>query len=168
MAFKRREGLAGGPITRYADQKLSCCPFCGSKEPHWLMDAYIANFSMIAAKCVNGYKFQCEKCEGIFEIQGKTDFCFQWEKFVSIKLLSVGKGHMNADKINKPLTIAELKELCSGKKVDTPSNAPQTTDNVEEKPTEIIIEKPKYCTKCGAKLVEGANFCVSCGSKINN
>ena len=112
MAYQRREGLAGGGITKYADNNLRCCPFCGSNQPHWLTDAYIANYSLIASNCVNGYKFQCEKCGGELEIQGNTDFCFQNEMFVSVKLLSVGNGHKNGDKLNMPLTIQQLKVLC--------------------------------------------------------
>ena len=112
MAYQRREGLAGGGITKYADNNLRCCPFCGSNQPHWLTDAYIANYSLIASNCVNGYKFQCEKCGGELEIQGNTDFCFQNEMFVSVKLLSVGNGHKNCDKLNMPLTIQQLKVLC--------------------------------------------------------
>lgn len=112
MSYQRREGLAGGGITRYADNNLKCCPFCGTNQPHWLTDAYIANYSLIASKCVNGYKFQCEKCGGELEIQGNTDFCFQNELFVSVKLLSVGNGHKNGDKLNVPMTIQQLKSLC--------------------------------------------------------
>ena len=112
MAYQRREGLAGGGITKYADNNLKCCPFCGSNQPHWLTDAYIANYSLIASNCVNGYKFQCEKCGGELEIQGHTDFCFQNEMFVSVKLLSIGNGYKNGDKLNMPLTIQQLKALC--------------------------------------------------------
>ena len=112
MAYQRREGLAGGGITKYADNNLKCCPFCGSNQPHWLTDAYIANYSLIASNCVNGYKFQCEKCGGELEIQGHTDFCFQNEMFVSVKLLSIGNGDKNGDKLNMPLTIQQLKALC--------------------------------------------------------
>ena len=112
MSYKRREGLAGGGITNYADNNLKCCPFCGSNHPHWLTDAYIANYSLIASKCVNGYKFQCEQCGGELEIQGNTDFCFQNELFVSVKLLNPGSGTKNVDKLNVPITIQQLKALC--------------------------------------------------------
>ena len=162
MGFKRREGLAGGLITKYADEKLKCCPFCGSKEPHWLTDAYIANYSLISANCVNGYKFQCEKCQGVFEIQGKTDFCFTRESFVSIKLLSVGSGNMNADKIEVPLTIDELKELCNG-------SAEALAAPVVEEASMVEEEKPanKYCPKCGTVANKEQKFCVKCGCKLD-
>ena len=128
MAYQRREGLAGGGITKYADDNLKCCPFCGSNQPHWLTDAYIANYSLIASNCVNGYKFQCEKCGGELEIQGNTDFCFQNEMFVAVKLLSIGNGYKNGDKLNMPLTIQQLKALCQedgGQGVQPQYSAPQ-------------------------------------------
>lgn len=111
MAFKRREGLAGGGITRYADQKIHNCPFCGTDSPNWLTDAYIAHYSLLSSQCRNGYKFQCSRCEGVFEIQGNTDFCFQTESFTSVKLLSAGRGTKNHHKIGVPITIHELKML---------------------------------------------------------
>jgi hypothetical protein len=32
MVYKRREGLAGGGITRFMDTNVSVCPCCGSKH----------------------------------------------------------------------------------------------------------------------------------------
>lgn len=170
MGFQRREELAGGGITKYADTKLKCCPFCGSNEPHWLTDAYISNYSMIASKCINGYKFQCEKCKGILEIQGNTDFCFQNEAFTSVKLINAGSGHMNVDRINRPLTISELKSLCSDGGVQN-----------QEQP--IVIEQPiieqssvnqnptlstsKKCPKCGVVLAANQKFCANCGTNLS-
>ena len=120
MAFKRREGLAGGGITRYADQKIHNCPFCGTNSPNWLTDAYVANYSLISSKCINGYKFQCEKCGGIFEIQGNTDFCFQNESFTSVKLISPGNGTQNTQKIGVPITIHELKMMSMESVAESP------------------------------------------------
>ncbi len=114
MGFERREGLVGGEITKYADKNMPVCPFCKSNHPHWLTEAYIANYSLISAKCLNGYKFQCEQCGGVFEIQGHTDFCFQTEAFTTIKLLDAGNGSFNKDKIGIAITIDQLKQLCSG------------------------------------------------------
>ena len=113
MAFKRREGMAGGGITKYADNNFKRCPFCGTDNPHWLTDAYIANYSLIASNCVNGYKFQCEQCSGIFEIQAHTDFDFQAESFLACKLVDKGRGFDNYDKIGANMSINELKNLCS-------------------------------------------------------
>lgn len=112
MSFKRREGLAGGGITKYADQNMPVCPFCKSSHPNWLTDAYIAKFSLISAKCINGYKFQCEHCGGVFEIQGHTDFCFQNGAFTSVKLVDAGRGTYNKSKIGVNITIDELKSMC--------------------------------------------------------
>ena len=120
MAFKRREGLAGGGITRYADQKIHNCPFCGTNSPNWLTDAYVANYSLISSKCINGYKFQCEKCGGIFEIQGNTDFCFQNESFTSVKLISSGNGTQNIEKIGVPITIHDLKMMSMESVAESP------------------------------------------------
>ncbi|MBR2974192.1 MAG: hypothetical protein IKC47_00410 [Clostridia bacterium] len=111
MSFKRREGLAGGGITKYADQNMPVCPFCKSSHPNWLTDAYIAKFSLISAKCINGYKFQCEHCGGVFEIQGHTDFCFQNGAFTSVKLVDAGRGTYNKSKIGVNITIDELKSM---------------------------------------------------------
>ena len=157
MAFQRREGLAGGGITKYADNNLKCCPFCGSKEPHWLTDAYIAKYSLISSKCLNGYKFQCEKCGGILEIQGNTDFCFQRESFALVKLVSTGSGTMNQDKLEKPLTIAELKRLCSESVIKfEEKEEPQVQSNQE-------INR---CPKCGKEYKEGQKFCSQCGTNL--
>ena len=120
MAFKRREGLAGGGINRYADQKIHNCPFCGTNSPNWLTDAYVANYSLISSKCINGYKFQCEKCGGIFEIQGNTDFCFQNESFTSVKLISSGNGTQNIEKIGVPITIHDLKMMSMESVAESP------------------------------------------------
>ena len=114
MAFKRRESVfSGGGITKYADTNFKVCPFCGSEQPHWLSDAYVAKFSMFKSGCLNGYKFQCEKCNGIFEIQANSDMCFQTENFASIKLVDAGAGTNNKDKLNKQISLLELKKLCS-------------------------------------------------------
>lgn len=168
MAFTRREGLAGGGITKYADQKLKCCPFCGTDSPHWLTDAYIANYSLIATNCVNGYKFQCEKCGGVLEIQGKTDFCFQRESFVSVKLVSVGLGTMNAHKIDQPLTLEELKELCQGNKIN-PTNEPFELEDEEYE--SVIVEEKQLevatCPKCGTEVGERQKFCSRCGVDLS-
>ena len=129
MGFQRREGLAGGGITKYADKNVHNCPFCGTTDPHWLTDAYIAQYSLIASKCVNGYKFKCEKCGGIFEIQANTDFCFQNETFSCVKLIDSGLGKMNVDKINIPITIGQLKKLS----LDAPNNGVYTEETPEHK-----------------------------------
>lgn len=129
MGFQRREGLAGGGITKYADKNVHNCPFCGTTDPHWLTDAYIAKYSLIASKCVNGYKFKCEKCGGVFEIQANTDFCFQNETFSCVKLIDSGLGKMNLDKINIPITIGELKKLS----LAAPNNGVYTEKTSEDK-----------------------------------
>ena len=157
MAFQRREGLAGGGITKYADNNLKCCPFCGSKEPHWLTDAYVAKYSLISSKCLNGYKFQCEKCGGILEIQGNTDFCFQRESFALVKLVSTGSGTMNQDKLEKPLTIAELKRLCSESVIKSEE---------KEKPQVQSNQEINRCPKCGKEYKEGQKFCSQCGTNL--
>mgnify|MGYP003290585949 CR=1 FL=1 len=158
MAFQRREGLAGGGITKYADNNFKCCPFCGSKEPHWLTDAYIANYSLISSKCLNGYKFQCEKCGGILEIQGNTDFCFQRESFALVKLVSTGSGTMNQDKLEKPLTIAELKRLCSESAIKP--------EEKQEEPQVQSNQEINRCPKCGKEYKEGQKFCSQCGTNL--
>lgn len=157
MAFQRREGLAGGGITKYADNNLKCCPFCGSKEPHWLTDAYIAKYSLISSKCLNGYKFQCEKCGGILEIQGNTDFCFQRESFALVKLVSTGSGTMNQDKLEKPLTIAELKRLCSESVIKSEE---------KEEPEVQSNQEINRCPKCGKEYKDGQKFCSQCGTNL--
>ena len=157
MAFQRREGLAGGGITKYADNNLKCCPFCGSKEPHWLTDAYVAKYSLISSKCLNGYKFQCEKCGGILEIQGNTDFCFQRESFALVKLVSTGSGTMNQDKLEKPLTIAELKRLCSESVIKSEE---------KEEPEVQSNQEINRCPKCGKEYKDGQKFCSQCGTNL--
>ena len=111
MAFKRREGMEDGGITRYADQNFHNCPFCGTKFPNWLTDAYIVKHSLTASECINGYKFQCEKCRGVFEIQANRDSCFVNESFISVKLINLGRGSKNTNKIGIPITIEELKQM---------------------------------------------------------
>ena len=157
MAFQRREGLAGGGITKYADNNLKCCPFCGSKEPHWLTDAYVAKFSMISSKCLNGYKFQCEKCNGILEIQGNTDFCFQRESFALVKLVSAGNGTRNIDKLEKSLTIGELKRLCSESVIKSEE---------KEEPQVQSNQEINRCPKCGKEYKDGQKFCSQCGTNL--
>lgn len=137
MAFKRREGLAGGGITRYADTNFHNCPFCKTSNPYWLSDAYIANYSLISANCVNGYKFQCSSCGGVLEVQGHSDFCFQNGRFVSVKLVDPGRGLHNKDLVGKPLTIEALKQLC----LPTSSTTDKT---VQEQPAEQPVAQPVY------------------------
>ena len=35
MGFQRREGFAGGGITKCADKNFHKCPFCNSTNPYW-------------------------------------------------------------------------------------------------------------------------------------
>ena len=128
MGFKRREGLAGGGITKYADTNFHNCPFCNSSNPYWLTDAYIANYSLVAENCINGYKFQCSHCGGVIEVHGHNDFCFQSGKFLQVKLVSAGRGTLNKDLIDKPISIDKLKQLC------LPSESNQESE----------VEQPEY------------------------
>ena len=111
MAFKRREVFEDGGITRYADQKFHNCPFCGTQFPNWLTDAYFVKHSLTQSECINGYKFQCEKCRGVFEIQANGDYCFVNESFISVKLINSGRGSKNTNKIGIPITIEELEKM---------------------------------------------------------
>lgn len=111
MAFKRREEFEDGGITKYADQKFHNCPFCGTQFPNWLTDAYFVKHSLTPSECINGYKFQCEKCHGVFEIQANGDYCFVNESFISVKLINSGRGLKNTNKIGIPITIAELEKM---------------------------------------------------------
>lgn len=114
MAFERRDGFAGSVLTKYADTKFTCCPFCGSKEPHWWSEAIAIKRGFFASGCINEYKFQCEKCKGVIALTATGTNPFAKETFTAVKIESVGSGHMHADKVGKPLTINELKDLCKG------------------------------------------------------
>ena len=156
MSFQRREGLAGGGITKYADKNLKCCPFCGSEEPHWLTDAYIAKYSLIGAKCVNGYKFKCEKCGGVLEIQAHTDFNFQNETFVSVKLLESGQGTRNSDKLNENITIQQLKLMCE-------DNSKENSESIEKNDEIRIEQQPKVEANESTEIIDKKN-----NSEIND
>lgn len=111
MAYKRREGLAGGGITKFMDTNVSVCPCCGSKRPYWLTDAYIAKYSLISSQCLNGYKFMCSSCNAEIEIQGNTDFCFQTKRFATIRILRTGNGTLNKEYVGRSISFTELCNL---------------------------------------------------------
>jgi hypothetical protein len=111
MPFKRRKEFEDGGITKYADQNFHSCPLCGTKFPNWLTDVDTVKRSLTSSECIYGYKFQCEKCRGVFEIQANGDYCFQNESFISVKLINSGRGSKNTSKIGIPLTIEELEKL---------------------------------------------------------
>jgi hypothetical protein len=111
MPFKRRKEFEDGGITKYADQNFHSCPLCGTKFPNWLTDVDTVKRSLTSSECIYGYKFQCEKCRGVFEIQANGDYCFANESFISVKLINSGRGSKNTNKIGIPITIEELKSL---------------------------------------------------------
>ena len=45
-------------------------------------------------------------------------------------------------------------------------NNPEDDDSPDE-PAAEAVNAPKFCTKCGAPLVEGASFCAKCGNSAS-
>lgn len=111
MGFKRIDFGEGAIATKYVDNNMFICPFCGTHEPNWLADVYIANYSIIQTKNLNGYKFKCSKCGGIFELQANSEQAFKSENFTLVQIIDAGTGVYNLDKVRKPITIHELKEM---------------------------------------------------------
>lgn len=143
MAYKRREGLAGGGITRFMDTNVSVCPCCGSKTPHWLTDAYIAKYSLISSQCLNGYKFMCSSCNAEIEIQGNTDFCFQTKRFATIRILRMGKGILNKEYVGKSISFAELCNLSRNAGTGIGKETPKTEPKVNSEKIKIDEFKDK-------------------------
>ena len=58
--FKRYDGYVGCIPQKFIDSHLPICPFCGSNNPHWLLDS---RMEMTLAGSRTYY--QCECCRGI-------------------------------------------------------------------------------------------------------
>ena len=57
MAFKRYDGYVMNVPQKFIDQKLPVCPFCGSPDPHWLLESKM-EFSLAGSRTY----YQCERC----------------------------------------------------------------------------------------------------------
>ena len=50
---------------------------------------------------------------------------------------------------------------------DSKANRPQGAGNTERTAGSAVQEKPRFCPKCGARLLQDAAFCSTCGAQIS-
>ena len=144
MALERGSGQMGGKVANFADAHFTYCPFCGVKHPEWLSEGYQVKFAWQPQNQIWGYKFQCPKCQGMFEVHSNTPKTFFEGLYLETKLTHPGTGKYNHEYVGKEITFAKLEQLCS--------------TGVQEAPS-------KVCANCGTELTERMIFCKKCGTK---
>ncbi|MGO4972681.1 hypothetical protein ACTQ56_12020 [[Clostridium] aminophilum] len=69
MPFKRMEGLAGSVPQKFADNRISKCPMCGTTIPHWSVDERMGKMmSFDPEENANKYLFKCEQCDCVLRV----------------------------------------------------------------------------------------------------
>ena len=84
MAFKRRDGFVGSLPQKFADQKLTKCPMCGSSEPNWTTDSKVGMLN----RCL----FKCSSCEAIISSTVADITGFANTKITSVGLVKALSG----------------------------------------------------------------------------
>ncbi|MCU0680136.1 MAG: zinc-ribbon domain-containing protein [Planctomycetes bacterium] len=132
------------------------CSHCNNKE-YWTLTKYTTWFTLFFIPVIPysiKYFLSCPVCQYGITLDNR-----QLEQIEPT-------ARANQLLIDGKITEIEYKAKFKQSENGTPSSV--EGEVIEKKPFNNTGGKNKFCSECGAQIIEGAKFCGTCGSKIFN
>lgn len=129
MSFERFEGFQGSAPQKFVDTNIPKCPFCGTDNPHWGIQAIKGEFWTLNAEAnANKLQCRCEQCHGIMQMPmtdvagvGRSSL-LSWQGLqkkqqgknvnaVYVTLIEAGNVNMHGLSVDKEYTLDEVNSI---------------------------------------------------------